>query len=56
MILWSANRSGRALWLCSLGLAAMMRYQVELDLSFLLEPVTDEERNMVMEKGARRFD
>jgi hypothetical protein len=37
-------------------LIAMMRYQVELDLSFLPEPVTDEERKMVMEKGARRFD
>jgi hypothetical protein len=37
-------------------LVAMMRYQVELDLSFLPEPVTDEERKMAMEKGARRFD
>jgi hypothetical protein len=37
-------------------LVAMMRYQIELDLSFLPEPVTDEERKMVTEKGARRFD
>ena len=34
----------------------MMRYQAELDLSFLPEPVTDEERKIVTEKGARRFD
>jgi hypothetical protein len=37
-------------------LVAMMRYQVELDLSFLPEPVTDEERKIVTEKGVRRFD
>ena len=37
-------------------LVAMMRYQIELDLSFLPEPVTDEERKIVTEKGARRFD
>jgi len=37
-------------------LVAMMRYQIELDLSFLPEPVTDEERKLVTEKGARRFD
>lgn len=37
-------------------LFAMMRYRIELDLSFLPEPVTDEERKMVTEKGARRFD
>ena len=37
-------------------LIAMMRYQIELDLSFLPEPVTDEERKIVTEKGARRFD
>ena len=37
-------------------LIAMMRYQIELDLSFLPEPVTDEERKLVTEKGARRFD
>jgi hypothetical protein len=37
-------------------LVSMMRYQIELDLSFLPEPVTDEERKMVTEKGARRFD
>ena len=37
-------------------LVAMMRYQIELDLSFLPEPMTDEERKTVTEKGARRFD
>jgi hypothetical protein len=37
-------------------LVAMLRYQIELDLSFLPEPVTDEERKTVTEKGARRFD
>jgi hypothetical protein len=37
-------------------LVAMMRYQIELDLSFLPEPLTDEERKIVTEKGARRFD
>ncbi len=37
-------------------LVAMLRYQIELDLSFLPEPVTDEERKLVAEKGARRFD
>src|SRR5450755_1427656 len=37
-------------------LVAMMRYQIELDLSFLPEPVTDAERKIVTEKGARRFD
>lgn len=34
----------------------MMRYQIELDLSFLPEPITDEERKIVTEKGACRFD
>ena len=37
-------------------LIAMQRYQIELDLSFLPEPVTEEERRAVIEKGARRFD
>ena len=37
-------------------LVAMMRYQIELDLSFLPEPITEEERREVTEKGARRFD
>ena len=37
-------------------LVAMLRCQIELDLSFLPEPVTDEERKIVTEKGARRFD
>lgn len=34
----------------------MQRYQIEHDLSFLPEPITDEERQLVTEKGARRFD
>lgn len=29
----------------------MMRYQIEFDLRFLLEPVTDERRELVTEKG-----
>src|SRR5450631_547948 len=37
-------------------LVAMLRYQIELVLSFLPEPVTDEEHKIVTEKGARRFD
>ena len=37
-------------------LIAMLRYQIEVDLSFLPEPVTEEERKIVTEKGARRFD
>jgi len=37
-------------------LVAMLRYQIELDLSFLPEPATDEERKIATEKGARRFD
>ena len=53
------NRFSRGLesvdWNAKL-LVAMMRYQIELDLSFLPEPVTDEERKAVTEKGARRFD
>ena len=31
-------------------LITMLRYQTELDLSFLPEPVTNEERTTVMEK------
>jgi hypothetical protein len=34
----------------------MQRYKIELDLSFLPEPITDEERKMVTKKAARRFD
>jgi hypothetical protein len=53
------NRFSRAVesvdWNTKL-LVAMQRYQIELDLSFLPEPVTDEERQQVTEKGARRFD
>jgi hypothetical protein len=37
-------------------LVAMLRYQIELDLSFLPEPVTEAERKIVTEKGTRRFD
>jgi hypothetical protein len=37
-------------------LIAMLTYQIELDLSFLPEPSTEEERDTVSEKGARRFD
>ena len=37
-------------------LIAMLAYHIELDLSFLPEPTTTDEREMVSEKGARRFD
>jgi hypothetical protein len=37
-------------------LIAMLTYQIELDLSFLPEPSTEEARDTVSEKGARRFD
>lgn len=37
-------------------LIAMLAYHIELDLSFLPEPTTTEEREAVSEKGARRFD
>jgi hypothetical protein len=37
-------------------LVAMQRYLIELELSFLPETSTDEERQAVNEKGARRFD
>jgi hypothetical protein len=53
------NRFSRAVesvdWNAKL-LIAMLRYQIELDLSFLPEPSTEEERQAVTEKGARRFD
>lgn len=53
------NRFSRAVesvdWSAKL-LIAMLRYQIELDLSFLPEPSTEEERRAVTEKGARRFD
>lgn len=53
------NRLSRAVesvdWNAKL-LIAMQRYQIELDLSFLPEPSTDEERQSVAEKGSRRFD
>jgi hypothetical protein len=59
MLARQLNRFSRAVesvdWNTKL-LVAMMRYQIELDLSFLPEPVTDEERKIVTEKGARRFD
>jgi hypothetical protein len=37
-------------------LVAMLRYLIELELSFLPEVANDEERLAVTEKGARRFD
>src|ERR1017187_4850352 len=37
-------------------LIAMLAYHIELDLSFLPEPTTADEREAVSEKGARRFD
>ena len=37
-------------------LVAMLRYLIELELSFLPEPGTDQERTDVATKGARRFD
>ena len=37
-------------------LIAMLAYHIELDLSFLPEPTTTDEREAVSEKGARRFD
>jgi hypothetical protein len=59
MLARQLNRFSRAVesvdWNTKL-VVAMMRYQVELDLSFLPEPVTEEERETVTEKGARRFD
>ena len=59
MLARQLNRFSRAVesvdWNTKL-LIAMQRYQIELDLSFLPEPVTDEERKSVTEKGARRFD
>src|SRR5271170_3183189 len=59
MLARQLNRFSRGLesvdWNVKL-LVAMVRYQIELDLSFLPEPVTEEERKIVTEKGARRFD
>jgi hypothetical protein len=37
-------------------LIAMLAYHIELDLSFLPEPATAEERENVSDRGARRFD
>ena len=37
-------------------MVAMLRYLIELELSFLPEPGTEEERSQVTAKGARRFD
>ena len=37
-------------------LIAMLAYHIELDLSFLPEPTTTDERETVSEKGARRFE
>jgi len=59
MLARQLNRLSRAVesvdWNTKL-LVAMLRYHIELDLSFLPEPVTEEERKTVTEKGARRFD
>lgn len=59
MLARQINRLSRGLesvdWNTKL-LVAMLRYQIELDLSFLPEPVTEDERKLVTEKGARRFD
>ena len=53
MLACQLNRFSRAVesadWSTKL-LVAMQRYQIELDLSFLPEPITDEERKMVTEK------
>ncbi len=35
---------------------AMLRYMVELELSYLPEPETDEDRRAISAKGTRRFD
>jgi hypothetical protein len=37
-------------------LVAMLRYLIELELSFLPETANEEERQIVADKGARRFD
>ena len=37
-------------------LVAMVRYLIELELSFLPETQSEEERQVISEKGARRFD
>jgi hypothetical protein len=37
-------------------LIAMLAYHIELDVSFLPEPTTANERETVSEKGARRFE
>ena len=37
-------------------LIAMLAYHIELDLSFLPEPTTRQEREIVSDRGARRFD
>lgn len=59
MLVRHLNRFSRAVeavdWNTKLMLA-MLAYHIELDLSFHPEPVTEEERVMVSEKGARRFD
>ena len=53
------NRFGRAVesvdWNAKM-LIAMLAYHIELDLSFLPEPTTANERETVSEKGARRFE
>jgi hypothetical protein len=53
------NRFSRAIesvdWNAKM-LIAMLAYHIELDLSFLPEPTTANERETVSEKGARRFE
>jgi hypothetical protein len=53
------NRFGRAVesvdWNAKM-LTAMLAYHIELDVSFLSESTTTDERETVSEKGARRFD
>lgn len=53
------NRFGRAVesvdWNAKM-LTAMLAYHIELDVRFLPEPTTADERETVSEKGARRFD
>ena len=59
MLARQLNRFSRAVetvdWNTKL-LVAMAGYHIELDLSFLPEPVTDAERESVMRKGTARFD
>ena len=59
MLARQLNRFSRAVesvdWNTKL-LVAMAGYHIELDLSFLPEPITEEERESVTRKGTARFD